>query len=75
MPEIDYRTLLLQLCASLTLCDHLGDVLDDVLFVLRALEMEPAEWDDLADIGRALGQQGITTLYGTSLGEEDEDDA
>jgi hypothetical protein len=51
--------LLLQFIASLTLCDHMGDVCDDINV-------------DLHDLGRQLGKLGITTLGGIELTDEDE---
>jgi hypothetical protein len=63
--------LLLQFIASLTLCDHMGDVCDDINVVLDALS-KPMEWDDLHDLGRQLGKLGITTLGGIELTDEDE---
>ena len=64
--------LLLQFIASITLADHLGDVWDDVDAVLKKLEID-YEWDDSSDLGQWLGKNGITTVSGTSLIDEDED--
>jgi hypothetical protein len=66
--------LLLKLIASLTLADHLGDVVDDVRKVLQLAEIE-IEWDSWEELAEALAERGITTLYGTSLArDEDEED-
>lgn len=65
------REVLLKLIASLTLCDHMGDVSNDVSKALELIGMpwpEDVEWEDLGDW---LGRQGITTLYGTSLVDEE----
>lgn len=63
----DYRELLLQLCASLTLCEHMGDVSDDVRTVLNRIGIE-VRGDDWALATReALQALGVTTLYGTRL--------
>lgn len=67
---LDYKGLLLQFIASLTLCDHLGDVADDINCVLKRLDYN-IKWDDLSELGDELGKLGITTLYETSLREED----
>lgn len=67
---MDYKNLLLQFIASLTLCDHMGDVADDIIVVLKKMEIA-IEWDDIDDLGKALGEMGVTTLYGTTLGEDD----
>lgn len=66
LQDDDYRTLLLQLIANLTLCEHMGDVSGDVGLVLRkmGLDLEWGDWDELAEHLRKLG---VTTLNGTSL--------
>ena len=43
MDAKEYRMLLLQFVASLTLCDHMGDVSNDVDIVLKRLGVEPPE--------------------------------
>ena len=63
---IDYRRLLLELLSSLSLCDHMGDVADDVDYVLKKLGIE--ETPHLEEVGRFLETEyGITTLYGTAF--------
>ncbi len=66
MTEPDYPEILLQLIASLTLCDHMGDVSNDMQ---RALELAgvAVDWDDEDELRAALHAMGVTTLYGTSL--------
>lgn len=71
---MEYRNpehkLLLELIASLTLADHMGDVSSDVYTVLKRLDMQEAveaEWEGLIGV---LGKMGVTTLYGTSLGDD-----
>ena len=63
------RNLLLQLIGSLTLCDHMGDVSNDVQYVLTKLGIND-EWEDWPQLAEALHVRGVTTLYGTSLAEE-----
>ncbi len=63
------RTLLLQFIGSLTLCEHMGDVSNDVETVLKRLGVQ-VDWDDLDELGDHLGEMGITTLHGTSLKKE-----
>jgi hypothetical protein len=66
----DYRGLLLALCASLTLADHIGDVSNEVHEVLKRLEMPAEVLDaDWEDVGLELGKLGIRTLWGTELTE------
>jgi hypothetical protein len=67
------RVVLLQLIASLTLCDHMGDVGNDVTEALKLIGLE-IRWDDWPDLGRALAKMGVTTLWGTSLDDGDGDD-
>lgn len=66
------RDLLLKFIASLTLCDHMGDVSNDVTEVLKFLGLE-IEWDEWSDLGNALAKMGITTLNGTDLTPEGEE--
>lgn len=79
---IDHEALLLQLVGSLTLCDHMGDVADDVRTVLKRLGIETPHADDHFDwwpgLRRDLHALGVTTLYGSALydpaDDEEEDD-
>lgn len=70
--ELTDRQLLLRFIGSLTLADHMGDVSNDIDFVLRRIMPDIGEWEELSDLGDELGRRGITTLYGTSLAPEDE---
>jgi len=72
--EMDYKELLLKLLASLTLCDHEGDIWDDVNTVLEVLGMKHIgyEAECFGDLGADFAKEGITTIYGTFLGDEDE---
>lgn len=65
--EPDCRQILLQLIAGMGLCDHMGDVAEDVQRALELAGVDVGEWDDLPDLGRRLGRTGVTTLWGTSL--------
>ena len=65
-----YHNLLLSFIASMTLCDHMGDVGSDVTFVLRQLGME-IEWNEWWELGDELDKMGIKTLYGTSLRDDE----
>lgn len=69
----DYRTLLLAFIASLTLADHMGDVSNEVEEVLRCLGLK-IEWDEMHELGTALGKMGVTTLYGSDLSADDDED-
>lgn len=70
----DYRQILVNLCAGLYLCDHLGDAADDAIEALRQAGIV-IECEDLRDLARQLKQQvGVTTVWGTPLGYEDEDE-
>ena len=75
------RELLLNLIGSLTLCDHMGDVADDVIHVLKKLGIETPHADEHDEwwpgLRRDLDALGVTTLNGTKLydpDDEDEDD-
>ena len=67
------REILLSLIASLTLCDHMGDVADDVCTVLKMLSIEyddTGDWE--LDVGRAMYSLGVKTLHGTEVGGDDD---
>lgn len=75
---MEYRNLehrlLMEFIASLTLADHMGDVSEDVSYVLKLLGMEDlaaSDWGD--ETMQELHKLGVTTLYGTSLEAEPED--
>lgn len=71
------REILLSFIGSLTLCDHMGDVSNDVDEVLKLVgeqELRDAagEGDDFSELAKALHKRGVKTLYGTDLSSEDE---
>jgi hypothetical protein len=65
----EWERFVMQFIGSLALCDHLGDVGEDVGLVLEVLGHKP-EWEYLGDLLPWLHEHGVTTLYGTSLGEK-----
>jgi len=65
----EYHEKILQLIASATLADHLGDLWDD----LNKLAEDIGEADlveDYDDISNKCAKRGITTIWGISLEEE-----
>lgn len=81
--------ILMQLIASLQLCDHLGDVGNDVHEALRQLNIDVPDNGEDSELRLFtwLAAEGVTTLYGTELvtepivepededeGEEEEDE-
>lgn len=60
------KKLLLQFIASLTLCDHMGDVMNDIQEVLNRISLTE-EWNDFSELREILASRDITTLYGTEL--------
>lgn len=73
MSQPNYKAILFQLVASLTLCDHMGDVVDAMVEAMRKagnpipdFEAE-SEW--MGAVGKWLHEQDVTTLWGTSLEE------
>lgn len=66
----DNEKLLLKFIASLTLCDHMGDVSNDVDDVLKKLGID-IDWDEWSDLRQELYLLGITTLNGTELSGEE----
>lgn len=67
-----WRSILLSFVASLTLCDHMGDVGNDVTDVLKLLDMDDIEWEDWSDLSDEFGRRGIKTLNGTSFSSDEE---
>ena len=81
MPNDDDRTILLQLIGSLTLCDHMGDVSNYMVAALRRAGRydlmerwdEDRGYDGMRGLRRALHEDGVTTLVGTNLWDEEDD--
>lgn len=74
---VDHRALLLSLCASLTLADHMGDAYGDIIDALTkagVLLNEDDSDDDDGGIHKALAKLGVRTLHGTALSDGDEDE-
>lgn len=69
--EVDYKDLFYSLIADITLADHIGDVCNSIEVALIDARDE-VEWIDLQELGRKLGERGITTLYGVKLTDEEE---
>jgi hypothetical protein len=72
----DYKNLLLQLIASLTLCENEGDISEDCYYTLEkmGIEIKEAEesYNSMSDISYTLSKMNITTLHGSSLSDEDD---
>jgi hypothetical protein len=64
--NLDYKELLLQFLASLTMCEDIMEVSQDVYFLLNKMEID-VEWEILPDLASYFAEQNITTLYGSSL--------
>lgn len=69
MEEPNYKELLLQFLASLTFADHMGDAGSNMREVCKRIGL-PHDWDDFDDLGRILKNMGVTSLYGTAIGED-----
>lgn len=69
------HTLLLEFVASLTLCDHMGDVGNDIVEVLGRLGVEyedDGSGENWGDLPKLLHGMGIKTLVGTDVWHEGE---
>lgn len=66
----NYKDLVYRFIGSLTLCEHMGDVSNEVDTVLKELN-DGVEWSDLDDLAHIWGERGITTLGHISLKNED----
>lgn len=65
-----YRDLILSFAASFTLADHMGEVYDDVICLLKEIDFVVPWGENLRDM---LADMGVKTLWGTSLEREPED--
>ena len=68
------REILLSLCASLTLCDHMGDVSEDVdaALELAGIKIGDDNDDDWGTrVARTLHGLGVKTLYGSEVASDD----
>ena len=68
---MEYRELLLKFIASLTLCEHMGDVFDDIDVVLKRIGVNE-EWNDETDLKLILDKIGVKKLYDTRLVYDEE---
>lgn len=66
MSAEEYRKLLLNLMGSLTLCDHMGDVLNAISFVMPELGMD-RKWWEVEEAKQILHDNGATALRGSPL--------
>lgn len=75
--EFDTHAILLSFIASLTLADHMGDVMGDIETVLKRIGYEvPNGALDAFEtaLAKQLHKDGIRTLYGTEIiGDEEPD--
>lgn len=71
-PEPDYRAILINLCCSAGLADHMGDMAEDIWRALKQAGIEPPEGvDSLGQLGTWLGlTHGGTTVWGTSVTDD-----
>lgn len=74
----DYRQILMNLATGFFLCDHAGDAAADILKAVKLAgfftEEEWEDIDDLSDMGEKLARKyGSTTLYGTSVLDDDDE--
>lgn len=68
----DYKRLLLELVASATLADHMGDMWNDLNRALKIMG-EDDLLEDHDELSKKLFQRGITTIWGTEIGPEDDE--
>lgn len=64
--------ILLQLVASATLADHMGDMWDDLGEALKKVgrkDLEKLMWvdDENHELAHQLAKEGITTIWGTEV--------
>jgi hypothetical protein len=71
-PQPDYKGILLSLCASAGLADHMGDMAEDIWKALKDVGIEPPDdVQSLSQLGTWLGMKyGTKTVWGSSLVED-----
>jgi len=62
--------LVLQIAASLTLADHLGDISNAIQFAVSRAGYD-ITWSSADELYEKLSRLGVTTVNGTHLGEEE----
>jgi len=73
-----YRQMVINLCASLTLADHMGDAYGDCEKALNDIGITIPQDDDYGDHWSFLmkflaREHGAETVWGTSLADDDEE--
>lgn len=68
----EYKNKILQLIASATLSDHMGDMWDDLNKVAEDIG-EGELVSDHDELPKKLHERGITTVWGTEVGSDEEE--
>lgn len=70
----DYKAMILSLVASATLCDHMGDMWNDLNFVLKEMG-EDDLLEEFDELPKKLHLRGIKTVYGSEVWSKEDEDA
>ncbi len=71
--EKEYRDLIISFIISLCYCDHMGDVSNDMIDVLKKLGIK-IEWDSFDDLAYKLHKQfGVNDILGTDLWDKEDE--
>ncbi len=73
MDAEELKGLILQFAASCTLADHLGDVASDLEELLKRIGFDQ-KWSDFERLHDILANMQVTTLYGSQLDGDSEED-
>lgn len=77
MSDPDYKDILYRLIASMSLCDHMGDVMSDCMYALKDTGIKlPDEVDEISKLMPYMfREQGITkTSVGSDIDDEGYDE-
>lgn len=76
MSEPDYKKLLINLLASMSLADHKGDIADDAFYTIKLMGIELPDSVDCIDkfLPYFVRHHGATTVYGSEYNELEYDE-
>lgn len=57
------KEIILAFVRDLSFADHMGDVADDVVWLLRLLKVEVPPWGSMEDLSNHLDKLGVKHLY------------
>lgn len=72
MERTEAQQIVAELLASVSLADHVGDALGDLLHAARKVGLEVPKMYSQEEVSKWCAKNGVRTLYGTSLQEDND---